>query len=203
MTTIILAAGTSIPFKGELKQLLDVGGETLLDRQVRQFGPHSETIYVMTHHGEALHHSETITVIPRSRRWKCDTLLSSGPLWATDDDTIIIHGDVYFPASAVDIILKTSGDPPAFFWNDGIEGTEAYGLRFSEDRRAVILQVVLDTVRHAVDTDAPPHDCGLMHLMATCESAGVSINRVALVDGTRDFDNPEKYAEWRKAMGLK
>lgn len=204
MTLIILAAGTSIPFGDFPKQLLDVGnGKTLLQRQVDQFFPHSNLIYLVTHRDD-LDHFCVKKWNPPNRRWKCDSLFTSYPVWPVKagEKTLVIHGDVYFTDAAVEKILSCTGKPITFFWNDGIEGTEAYGLCFGMELSGELLFALGKVVTDGERNNSPPHDCGLMYLMAVCESLGIKYEKVALTDGTRDFDHPHKHAEWRKAMGL-
>ena len=202
MTLIILAAGTSIPFGEFPKQLLDVGGETLLERQVRQFEPHCDRIYLMTHRSELNHLNPKVTKInPAWRRWKCDTLFSTQYLWPHSDLTVVIHGDVYFTDAAVEKILSCTGEPIAFFWNGGIEGTEAYAICFSAEHSGALNLAVSYVVKEGEKNKSPAHDCGFMRLMSACEGLTVKHDKVELTDGTRDFDHPHKHEEWRKAMG--
>lgn len=200
MTVVILAAGSSIPFGDFPKQLLDVGGETLLERQVRQFGSATK-IYLATHRKE-LNHPRCIKFDPPSREWKCDTLLSSRSLWNETDKTIVIHGDVYFTDAACETVGNCPGYPLTFFWNGGVEGTEAYGLCFVPQEKPGLLLAIFIAVEEAWNNHSPPHDCGLMKLMATCEAIGLQHEKIILNDGTRDFDNPDKHRDWKKGMGF-
>ena len=204
MTLIILAAGTSKPFGEFPKQLLDVGGETLLERQVRQFGEHCHARHVATHRTE-VKHPKCQTFVPSTHRWKCDTLLATHSIWCSDprDKTIIIHGDVYFTDAAVKTIVLDSGSPISFFWNNGIEGMEAYGVCFTPLHNDKVIHGAYSVVQECAKNNAPPHDGGLMRMMDALEHMGVWIDKIPLTDGTRDFDHPHKHAEWRKAMGLK
>jgi len=203
MTLLILAAGTSKPFGEFPKQLLDVGGETLLDRQYRQFSSRFHEKYLVTHR-EELNGTSFTPFSPPSRRWKCDTLLSTARLWSSTpgDKTIVIHGDVYFTDASVEKIISCTGEPITFFWNGGIEGTEAYALCFSVKQNGFLNSGVSHAVKEAERNNSPPHDCGLMKLMGICEILKIQHDKVALTDGTRDFDHPHKHAAWRKTMGL-
>lgn len=201
MTLFILAAGTSIPFGDFPKQLLDVGGETLLERQVRQFAPHSNKIYLVTHRTE-LNHARCVKFDPPSRRWKCDTLLSTRNLWEGAGRTIVIHGDVYFTDAACATVVQCLY-PLAFFWNGGIEGTEAYALSFVSELHFVLGLAVLQVVEESRKNGSPPHDCGLMKLMALCDALGLRHEKIELKDGTRDFDRPDKHRAWHATMGFK
>lgn len=192
MTAIILAAGTNKGFRFP-KQLLKVDDETLLDRQIRQLSS-VETRLVMSHR-EELNHRNAFRITPASRRWKCDTLLSSRYLWSRGI-TIILHGDVYFTDLAMQHILHCDGKPVTFFWNGGIEGTEAYALVFDGTQHQSVAETATELVNHCASVNAPHNEAGFMHLWGYFKEKQLSHQAVVLADGTRDFDSRQKYHEW-------
>lgn len=87
------------------KQLVDIGGEALLARLVRQCRERDHEPVIVTH-DERLNLSEK-SFVPAARRWTVETLLSTRELWK--DRTIVLLGDVIFTEEALDkIILNRS-----------------------------------------------------------------------------------------------
>jgi hypothetical protein len=190
MVGVILAAGASSRFSGFPKQLLVVEGETLLDRQVRMFAPHAEALYLVTHR-EELTHADVQKFCPVSHRWKCDTLLSAWPLWR-DQDSFILHGDVYFTEPARQEILKHYSCP-TFFW----DGQEVFALRIPPESGETIEKNLKRVVHDTAAQSSASNDAGLASLFTACQALGDKVQTVAVADWTQDFDTPEEYDGWR------
>ena len=102
---IILCAGEQTRWgdNGNPKQLVDVGGEPLLARIVRQVRRAGHEPVIVTH-DERLTLSDR-TYAPDKRRWTVETLLSTRFLW--DDRTVVLLGDVIYTRDALDKILAS------------------------------------------------------------------------------------------------
>jgi len=102
---IILAAGIQERWGKEKlpKQLVDIAGEPLLSRTVRQVKSLDWQPVIITHHSEILNQYENC-VQPDARRWLSETLLSTEELWA--DKTAILLGDVVWPKEILADVLE-------------------------------------------------------------------------------------------------
>ncbi len=103
MIVLILAAGEQTRWgdNGRPKQLVDIGGEPLLVRLVRQCRERGHEPVVVTH-DDRLKLSQR-TFAPAARRWVVETLLFTRELW--EPRTVVLLGDVVFTEEAIDKVL--------------------------------------------------------------------------------------------------
>ena len=102
---IILCAGEQTRWgdPNNPKQLVDVGGEPLLARIVRQCRRAGHEPVIVTHDERLLLSEKVYT--PGKRRWTIETLLSTRFMW--DDRTVVLLGDVIYTRDALDKILAS------------------------------------------------------------------------------------------------
>ena len=105
---IILCAGEAERWNNYLgipKQLITIGGETLLERTVRLCrAKNNYDIHIVSNND--LLRTETCNYFePSKHQWIVETLLSTQSLW--NEKTIILLGDVFFTQKAIHTILKS------------------------------------------------------------------------------------------------
>jgi len=114
----ILAAGESVRFGGVHKQLLDIGGETVLGRIIRQVTSRSLIPTVATHHNKLfLPIPGTIYVVPTSHDNTCDTMMNSlvdTCRFYTPKRYTILLGDVVYSKALMDTIIGCNDDIRVF-----------------------------------------------------------------------------------------
>jgi choline kinase len=141
---IILAAGDQRRWNGPgIKQLMNIGGESVLARQLRQAKRIADVTIVMTHRPEIVVEANSMgvhTATPERNAVLAETLLSSAEFWS--DRTTILLGDVVFARYAIDRVLQTV-EPVMFFGR----ADEMFALTFNElarDRVREVVQQVVD-----------------------------------------------------------
>jgi len=116
MRVIILAAGKQDRFGHfKLKQLIEVEGEALIFRTIRQARKYTNDIIIVAH-DKRLQVDGVGFFNPLVRDTTCHTLLSTKSIW--DEETIILLGDVFFTDEAIDTIF-TCDKPFQFFTDTG------------------------------------------------------------------------------------
>jgi len=184
---LTLAAGNQIRWQNgntsgfDIKQLIVIDGETLIERIQRQFGGR-----VVTHNLRIMEVSEYVFK-PEHYRWTVETLLSTRELWR--GQVIITLGDVYYTDWAVMQIKEFAG-PIMFF------GTlhEIFAISFNDYARveACLLAAVKRLERM---TTYPSH--GKLHQLYRryhgydTNVARIDKNFTLIDDRTQDFDDPE------------
>lgn len=130
MKVVILANGSQDKWAGHLgipSHFIEIDGERILDRTLRQFASHGEI--VISGPDARYHLPGTSLFTPRcDPAWlDADILYSTRPLWDAEGRTLIILGDVRFTDEAV---AKITGHAPhewAFFGRENpstVTGTE-------------------------------------------------------------------------------
>jgi hypothetical protein len=115
-SVLILAAGEQKRWArhDQLKQLLQAGPETIIDRIVRQVKDRGYQPIIVTHKDELMRDG-AVSVIPNPRRWKVESLLSISEFWGKDI-TLVLLGDVIYQAQVINRIFENS-DKTMFFGN--------------------------------------------------------------------------------------
>jgi len=184
-TCLILAAGEAERHNGGNKPLLEVNGETLLNRTWRLCEGHKR--WVVTHRSDLvpLQDSECpewTGFSPSARRWVVETLLSSFDIWSNLDETVVLLGDVFYTESAMEKIFETK--TTAAFG----KGCEVHALRIQTEDYG---KVVNGLRRSISDAEARPRTRGAGKLWLFVEC-----NRIPLIDfgdETTDFDSPQEH----------
>lgn len=210
---IILAAGTGERWaKGgptTLKQLADVGGETVIERQLRQL--HARGIWDITivAHDYRLKHEQVGWFVPEPRRYVVESWLSARELWR--DGTLVLLGDVYFTDAAMDTMLAESGlkwfgreHPSKLTGGPGEVFAMGIGDPATHERVVTALRVGIEhadeTGPHRDRSGAPKGSVWqpYRHLIK-CPLDDHRVDEdiwVEIDDWTDDFDTPTRYAIW-------
>jgi hypothetical protein len=187
------------------KQLVDVGGEPLLFRTIRQVRRWGQEPVIVTH-DERLRVSQR-SFEPTGRRWTVETLFWTHPLW--EDRTVVLLGDVIFTNDALDRIMACRA-PLQIFGRKELRHRlvgryyEIFGLSFDRGEHQRIKDVLQRAIDWVVGTGAPNGGklrsfyelyCGLPLDQYQHE------NEVfyPIEDWTEDIDAPEDYQQF-KAM---
>lgn len=143
---IIMAAGDDIRWTQKMrypKHFIEIEGEEILPRLVRQLTPKVEII-VSGHPDPRYKFANAALYVPYRNRlnYDADNSLSTMPIWNYDGRTIILYGDVWYSDEAIETILgfeerewqlfcrfepslltgKSWGEPWAWsFWPEHIE----------------------------------------------------------------------------------
>ena len=178
------------PNYSKIKQLININGEPLLHRTIRQLKKRDIKPIIVTHLPE-LKIGKWIE--PQDRTYTISTLKSTSHLW--DEKTIILLGDVLYTEYALKKIIECE-DPIRFF------GTRAeiFALVFTENK------LTIDIINKAMEWSKKNNHrirgklwCLYRHLILVDPREhlfGDYFTRIN--DGTRDFDFQGEYHEWLK-----
>lgn len=153
-TVLILCAGESARW-GAPKQLLDIAGESILERLIRQakfrssrhYKHHERDIRVVTHEPQIAQVAKDLdvdTFYPERRGCTCETLLSCRDLWG--DTTMILLGDVIFSWYAMTLIFEHEAEI-AIFGNE----LEIYAMLFGRSVHDKIEQMLKEQIADECD----------------------------------------------------
>jgi len=182
---IILAAGDQSRWEQDHdlgvshKQLIDIAGEKLIDRIVRQCRDRGREPLIITHHQAIVEAVDASYCPVVSRRWTCDTLLHSPWGWRT----IVLLGDTLYSRTVMDRIFAAP---------------EIYGLVFTREVYIQIIEALTAAIRHA-EKGGPGKlrkfyqaYCGIN--LETNKMESEVLDWVCNVsDYTTDFDTPDDY----------
>jgi hypothetical protein len=106
MTSIFLMAnGSATRFPGRCKHTVDIGGEPLIARTIRQLSSYPAPVYLVTHKPEIIAHANGCGIInPGPTRTLAESILSTEPKWTNRN--IILLGDVVFTHQAISTIFS-------------------------------------------------------------------------------------------------
>ncbi|MDC0335345.1 NTP transferase domain-containing protein [Pseudodesulfovibrio sp.] len=108
---LILCAGHQRRFEGWAapKQLMDISGEAVLDRTLRQLESNGVTDISVVAHDERLKRPDVGFFKPERHRWLAESLLSTRNLWQVR--TLILLGDVVFTDAAIAALVESTTSP--------------------------------------------------------------------------------------------
>jgi hypothetical protein len=212
---LILAAGHGIRWGDKFgipKHLVDVGGEQLLSRTIRQLKELGERdIYLVSR--DYVFPGVNIYV-PRldPENKEADKFLSSIDLWRnTKKDFVFLYGDVYFTDSAIKKIAETRVKDWALFARFGeseITGKqhgECFAFRFTPMMKLKLERTLLHLVDMRKDSQISRN--GGWELYSMLEGF-LPMERkrgshlIEIDDFTEDFDFPEDYERWARRIGI-
>lgn len=102
------------------KQLIEVKGEALIERQYRMVKERGQELMMVTHDAvlmeAAMRYGFSQMLVPRMRRFTCETLLSTVQWWPDGGRLVVLLGDVYYTDDLMDAIAACQ-QPLAFFGN--------------------------------------------------------------------------------------
>ena len=195
-TVLILAAGDQRRWSEDApKQLVNVGGELLIRRTVRQVKARGGDPVVVTHHPLIMAAAIDVARIylPQYRRWLLETLYQTRPLW--DGQMVALLGDVCFSGAAMDMILKETRPGIRLYGT----AEEIFALRFTPADDVSLYVPYADAGAQTAEVDVGR----MWNLYRSLSGLPLRKRVVPLRDGdpvfayvddwTRDFDLPNQY----------
>jgi hypothetical protein len=203
MRVIVLAAGAGDRwgnYRGTAKHFLNVEGEVLIERTIRQFSKYTDDILVVGS-GQEYSFSNTSLFVPAVT--DTDALLgdmlkfySSMHLWS-DVRTVLVFGDVYFTDDAVSQIMSSDLNF-TFLLRSNSQG-QAGGRRevFALSFKGSMNQVISDNVlKHIKFRSAPRAGGWFLYKSLVRPNYIHNNNHIDIDDWTTDFDYPEDIIVW-------
>jgi hypothetical protein len=139
---LIMAAGEHKRWIGTMpKQMVDVAGEPLIARTMRQLHNLDTPAIVATHVPE-IQEIVGAYCVPKPRRWICEGLLNTQELW--NDETIVLLGDVVWPDEVLRQVVN-SKKRPAVFGNY----CEIYAAAFNRDHHERVVAALRRAIADA------------------------------------------------------
>lgn len=188
MTVFILCAGNQERFGGfnQLKQLLEIEGEPLLHRAVRQISKFTKDITIVAHNGK-LKLPGCNFLVPEKRKTTCHTILSTQSMW--NEKNIILLGDVYYTDHAIDTIFNCDLDFQLF-----TDTGDFFGISFKKN----YIPVFEGYLKQTLDKWAKYNlwTCPILELYRTMGINDYLCTKIA--DRTQDFDRYYEYQDFLK-----
>ena len=108
---IIICAGNCARWKnfgGVPKHIVDIYGETLLERTVKLLAGKDISIIVKDDKDKRYHvkGAKTVKANLDSTNFSADKFLSSKELWNKNGRTVVLYGDVYFTENATKLLSR-------------------------------------------------------------------------------------------------
>lgn len=213
MKVLITCAGEARRWEEEntFKQLVDVEGEVLLDRTVRQCFERGQWPTIVAR-DRLFHRVNTDFFVPESSRWWVSTALSTEPLWS--DRTVLLLGDVFFSEECMDRIFSDDGLKVYGRINSSeITGgwAEVFAMSWDAGQDGVVRDALIASIEHAenVKRDGrnpmgsskpglPWQPYRLLDgLDIDKDAVGTRGVWAEIDDWTDDFDTLERYCEWK------
>jgi len=198
ISSVILASGSQRRWDGNYpKQLLSIGGETLLSRMRRQMIIESN-VYpsIITDNTEIIHMYAGNCYIPNNSDTVIDSLMSSSALWG--EITYVLLGDVYYTKKAIDI-LTTAPHYKIVFGDE----VEIFALRFYSSQ---IIELI-SAAKRAKAFPAHNSEFKLWNLYRALEGYRDDEHKLGsqfclIEDDTQDFDCVEDYLSFMDEKSL-
>lgn len=207
MRAIIIAAGKMRRWKNHLgvpKYLIEIGGETLIDRQIRllkRFGV--SDIYLCTNN-ESLKNHPNFFLAKNELDIELDRFYNTRSLWNTRE-VLLLFGDTWYSREAMKTIIKTKYEDFMFFGRSGAfnyegkkwGGGEIFAIKsvnhslfwnaFHILHEKLIREEISraqgwELYRQLVDLPLDKHQ--------------ITQNFIEINDKTNDFDDPKDYKRW-------
>jgi hypothetical protein len=203
LKVLVLAAGNGDRwenYRGTAKHFLNVEGEVLIERTVRQLKRYTNDIVVVgSSDAYAIEGTSLYITKPAAEDADFGDLLkfySSMTLWS-DTRTVLVFGDVYFTDEAMDQIMTTD-DSFTFLLRDSLEALggsrrEVFAISFDSSVNSLIRQHMLALIR---DKSAPRAGGWVLYKSLTRPHWDVTQHCIKIDDWTTDFDYPEDLDEW-------
>jgi hypothetical protein len=200
---LVLAAGNGDRwenYRGTAKHFLNVEGEVLIERTVKQLKRYTNDIVVVgSSDAYAIKGTSLYITKPAAEDTDFGDLLkfySSMTLWS-DTRTVLVFGDVYFTDEAMDQIMTTD-DSFTFLLRDSSESLggsrrEVFAISFDGSANSLIRQHMLALMR---DKSAPCAGGWTLYRSLTRPSWDVTQHCIKIDDWTTDFDYPKDLDEW-------
>ena len=201
-SAIILNAGLGTKWGNYMnvpKQLINIGGETILGRTVRMVRQMGINDISSVTHNERLVVRGCRFYKPKSYKWAVETLLSSSELWT--EWTLVLLGDVFFTPTAIQAICMSKKDIQFLGRCSGNKYNarkfgEIFALKFHISKKKLIQEAAMKVIEQC-DKIALGNMWDLYHTIAglpirTFENVEDRLF-LEIHDLTDDFDRPEDY----------
>ena len=188
------------------------GGMRLVERTVHQFMPHGQVTVVGPDEEYRIPGSR-LAVLSNPQPWgsNIDKLVACEPVWATEDRTIILMGDVWYSDEAVRSIARHQSDAyhvwrrpgPSRF--TGHPYDETFAVSFGPTQHRAVMDAAVATHRLATTGRAKDSflrlHLGLMAGLTAAQAVrGEAVAECGMQthidDWTDDFDTPADYVNW-------
>jgi hypothetical protein len=133
MRVIILADGPAKRWDHPIpKHLIELNGEVLLHRTVRQLRERGCADVWITSHDIRYDVAETTRFAPTDNRFQIDQFYACHPIWLQCNNlpVVFLYGDVYFSDAAIDTILDSQTSDYLYFQRTG--GSSVTGKEWKE-----------------------------------------------------------------------
>lgn len=208
-TVFIMAAGEQSrwPRYHIPKQMLEVGQETILQRQIRQVNREGLTPFVVTHRTSLTTHAfasgDVHVIKPKDRRWLAESILSTQHEW--EGPLIFLLGDVIFSKAAIDRVLRDHKIAKRFhiFGNN----FECFALTAQPGTHQALKQHLRNSIAHAMQHPDYPGNGKLWTIYRLMMNISIErhvvpgnnqVFRKIQDDVTQDMDTPQKYRKFRE-----
>lgn len=208
MTVYVLAAGSGSRwgnYRGVPKHLIEIDGESILQRTVRLFGSYDSDVRVVGREEARQSYSvsgASYCVPEQDFSWgDFGKLYCTKDLW-NDSKTYLVYGDVYFSDAAVESIMtsdKDIGFALRATSSDHIQGRpEVFSVFFSGEQRLTVINALESLIEGKVP---PPGGWRLYRRLSrpNYENSGM---KLVIDDLTTDFDYPEDLDNWESGRSL-
>jgi len=205
--TVVLANGPEDKWGGYLgvpRHFIEIDGERLIDRTVRQFAPSGPVIVSGPDERYAVEGASWYRPEPEPEHLDADILLSTRDLWSRRERTVLALGDTWFSDAAV--VAITSHAPMEWTYFGRKDGSrysetdygELFALSFWPPNIAGGLSAMLDVLerqRHGLWRG------GLWEHYRVMQGIDPLVHEirdgfVEIDDETDDFDFPAQYETW-------
>lgn len=208
MKYIIMAAGNGKRwgnYLGVKKQLIEIEGETLLDRTVRLLN--EKEVYVVSHDFKI---KNAINYRPTLKGYEIDRFLGNKDIWLNKDVTFL-YGDVYYSEDAIKTIKEDKSKSFRYFGRSS-EGkhAELFAIKINKDYTSKFYDICSKIREEQVIDRGLGWDTYLgllgkdinMPVKELREYLAYSKlkNFTGIVDETDDFDTPLDYETFKKSI---
>ena len=204
---IILCAGEAKRWENHLgvpKHLINVDGETLIERTVRltkRYAPDAEIFIVANEDTYQVAGATLYKPTLNPDNLEADNWLSSMPIWSKEHRTYLIFGDIFFTEEAMEriFVYKPAKEWQVYGREHGSDFTgkiweEWFCLSFLPENHKLI-EETLYTIREQ-RKNGEIKKAGGWEFYRTLKKSDTENHFIEIDDFTEDFDFPRDYDEW-------
>jgi hypothetical protein len=193
-------------YKGVAKQLVDVGGERLIERTIRQFSPFGEVVVV---HGDAPLPLDVrqVKAVNDPMLGDINGIVNARAHWPQTERTTVLLGDVWFSEAAVEAIVTPRADwclygRPGWSTVTGKKSDEQFAVGFEPSEQSAVVAAAVKGGRltriRQIRWTRFPQWFHLMHGLTDPKridrAPDVSLGHFVVIDDqTDDLDKPADY----------
>lgn len=205
MIAIILANGDAGTAKIADRHFLEIDGERLIDRTIRQFLPHAQLVVSGPDLRYKLPDAALYMPCLEPENLDADILLSTRALWSATERTVVLLGDTWFSEEALEVIVNHKPHEWTFFGRAGgsrfseTDYGELFALSFWPENIPEGLASIQEINRRQREDDL--WRGGLWEQYRLMEGIDPLVHEirgrfVEIDDETDDIDFPEQFAHW-------